>query len=351
MSSVSRVNAASRPSTPSQTNGEERARRGIRLAALRAPLVIKLLGANLAIVMVLVALGVGAGLPLAPRTLIIIALAILAHTVAVLFALQPIRELESVARRVWHGDYAARVESSSVTDTEVLRVGSMFNVLLDGLAADRARMRELARDVIDTGDRERSTIARELQDSTAQHVAALLYELSAAARDAQNSALRGRLEAARDAAEEILEEIRQLSHIVHSAVLDDLGLTSALKRLARDSSHGNGINVDVQADVEDRLPRNVEAALFRVAQEAALNATRHASPKQIHLLVRRREGTVVMQIHDDGKGFRVAETIELPTSRGLASMRQRLALVDGTLTIDSSPTKGTTITASVPVAS
>lgn len=314
------------------------------------PLALKLVGANVAIVLALLVSAQFTGVPLTPGLVELAGLAVVVHAAIVLVALHPIRELESVARRVWHGDYAARVEQSAVADNEVLRVGSMFNILLDGLAADRARMRGLARDVIESGDRERSALARELHDSTAQRVAALQFELSAAARESRDPLLADRLLSARDAAEGILEELRHLSQSVHSAVLDDLGLGAALKRLARDAGNGNAIDFDVDAELgERRLPRNVESALFRVAQEAVYNATRHAAPRCIRVHVRRGESEAVLQIHDDGKGFSVASTMQLPSSRGLASMRERLALVDGHLTIDSAPNAGTTVTATVPL--
>jgi signal transduction histidine kinase len=346
------VNLDSRSAEPSKPHAR-RARRGIRLAALRVPLVVKLVGANVALVGAIVALASYEHFHVTAAMLGIAAVAIVVNATVVLVALHPIRELESVARRVWHGDYAARVEQSVVADNEVLRVGSMFNILLDGLESDRARMRELARDVIAAGDRERSAIARELHDSTAQRVAALQFELSAAARearDARNPVLAERLETARDAAEEILEELRQLSQAVHSAVLDDLGLPAALKRLARDAGNGNAIDFDVVADIgTERLPRSIEVALFRVAQEAVYNATRHAAPRRVQIRLRRGEPQLVLQVHDDGKGFHAASAMQQPTSRGLASMRERLALVDGHLSIDSAPAAGTTVTATVPL--
>lgn len=350
MSTVIRVNADTPTSGISAPASSRTARRGIRLAALRVPLVLKLVGANVAIIAALVALASWAGLHVTAAILAVALLAVVAQTAIVMIALHPIRELESVARRVWHGDYAARVEQSIVADHEVLRVGSMFNILLDGLESDRARMRELARDVIAAGDRERSAIARELHDSTAQRMAALQFEIAAIARDERDPALAARLEDARDSAENLLEELRALSRSVHSAVLDDLGLAAALKRLARDAGNGNAIDFDVDADLGDwRLPRNVEAALFRVAQEAVYNATRHAAPRRVHINLRRDRPQVVMQIHDDGKGFRVPSVMDSRTSRGLASMRERLALIDGTLAIDSAPNAGTTVTAAVPV--
>lgn len=326
------------------------AKRGIRLAALRVPLAVKLVGANLLVVAVLLAAWLMAGGPLNGVVAVILALVVGLHLALVLVALRPIRDLEAVASRVWRGDYGARVERSNVADQEVLRVGSMFNILLDGLASDRARMRRLASDVIEAGDRERAALARELQESTAQHIAGLLFELSLAARDANDPALAERLRAARDGAEGILEEVRLLSQTVHPAVLDDLGLAAALRKLARDSSNGNGIDIDVNADGSpDRLPANVESTLYRVAQEAVRNATRHGSPRHVRLSLWRQDNSATIEVHDDGRGFDLAEVDRSGKGRGLESMRERVALVDGWLDIKTAKGSGTTISATVPL--
>jgi signal transduction histidine kinase len=325
--------------------------RGIRLAALRVPLAAKLVGANLFVVAVLVALFGAAGVKTSGLIAIGIAAVVVVHLVLVLVALRPIRELEGVASRVWRGDFAARVGRSTVADNEVLRIGSMFNILLDGLASDRARMRALATDVIEAGERERAALARELQDSTAQHVAALLFELAAAARDANDPALAERLRASRDYAESILEEVRLLSHTVHPAVLDDLGLEAALRKLGRDAGYGNVIDFDVAAEpARDRLPRNVEAALYRVAQEAVRNATRHASPRHVRISLRRERNNACLEIHDDGAGFDLKEVERRGRdARGLAAMRERLSLVDGWVEVKTARGSGTTVSATVPL--
>jgi hypothetical protein len=229
------------PLVRGQSRPRARGGAGIRLAALRVPLVAKLVGANLGVVAVLTAAWVASGAVLNAEVLLAILAVLVLHLVVIGIALRPIQDLEAVASRVWKGDFAARVEQSAVADDQVLRVGAMFNLLLDGLVADRARMRALAAEVIEVGDRERAALARELHDSTAQRLAALMLQVSAAARDAKDPALAARLAEIRDAAEEVTEEVRLLSHTVHPRVLDDLGLVPALRKLARDSSAGTGV--------------------------------------------------------------------------------------------------------------
>jgi signal transduction histidine kinase len=322
----------------------------MRLAALRVPLVAKLVGANLLVMVGLIVAWLTRGGTLSAGPALIVAVLAVAHAMLVIIALRPIRDLEDVASRVWNGDFGARVERSLVADHGVVRVGSMFNVLLDGLAADQARLRTLATEVIAAGDRERAALARELHDSTAQRIAALVLQLSVAARDTVDLEVAGRLEEAREAAAEILEEVRLMSHSMHPAVLDDLGLVAALQKLARDSSNGNGIDFDVDGQkVSSRLPRNVEGVLYRVAQEAVRNATRHASPRHVRITLNADDSVAMLTVHDDGVGFDPAEAERRRPGMGLMSMRERVALVDGCLDIKTARGSGTSVTASVPI--
>ena len=330
--------------------GQSRASRSI--AGLRAPLLVKVVGANLMALAGLCAAwlyfggwaGVSTGL-----VVTVLALA-LVHFALVAIALRPIRDIEIAVARVWRGDSGARVRESAVADREVVRVGKMFNLLLDGLEADGARMRKLASDIIAIGDRERAALARELHDSTAQRLAALLLQISSAARDTRDPALAARLAAARDAAEAVTEEVRLLAHTVHPGVLDDLGLVPALQKLARDASHGTGIVVDVEAPrTLSSFSQNVNSVLYRVAQESVRNATRHASPRRIHVTLSILDGQARIEIRDDGVGFDLADAERRRPGMGLFTMRERVGLLNGAFDIRTAPGSGTSVVASVPL--
>ncbi len=322
----------------------------MKLAALRVPLAIKLVGANVAAVFVILAVWLGTGARMNGVVAGAIVLIVALHPAVVLVALRPIRDLEIVASRVWRGDFGARVVRSRVADREVLRVGSMFNLLLDGLVSDRARLRALASEVIAIGDQERAAIARALHDSTAQHIAALQFQLSVAARESTDPSMAERLASARDSAEHILEEVRSLSHTVRPALLDDLGLEAALRRLASDSAAANAFDVDVVAPTPaTRLPSAAEAVLYRVAEEAMRNVVRHASASAVHIHLVRQESHVTLEVHDDGAGFNLAAITPAGSGGGLRSLRERLALVDGWLDITTTPGRGTTLSATVPL--
>jgi len=326
------------------------ARRDIRLAALRVPLLGKLVGANLLMVGALTGFWLSSGGVLTLRVVLALVAVLIVQTVLTLVALRPVRDLESVASRLWNGDYGARVSRSNVADAEVLRIGSMFNILLDDLAADRARMRELAAEVIAAGDRERAALARELHDSIAQHLAGLLLELAAAARDTRDAIIAERLRDARDMVESTLQEARALSHALHPGVLDDLGLEAAVRKLARDASHGTGIDIDVNFDSETpRLPHDVEAVLYRVAQESMRNATTHSGAKHIRLSLHRDATAATLNVHDDGVGFDAVEAERRRHGMGLTSMRERVDLLNGQFAVRTAKGSGTTISSTLPL--
>jgi signal transduction histidine kinase len=230
-------------------------------------------------------------------------------------------------------------------------VGRTVNLLLDALDADRTRMRALAAQTISAQDAERARIARELHDSTAQTIAALTYQLSALARDANEPAIQSRLTELHALAGDALEEVRVLAHTIHPRVLDDLGLVAALGWLSRRTREHCGLDVTVTSTAGDavaRLSRPAAAALYRVAQESLRNVERHADATTATITVALDEGAVALTVADDGRGFDLAEAEERRPGMGLFAIRERLALVDGTVDIDTAPGAGTRVHARVP---
>jgi len=334
-------------------------RRGLVFWFLRLPLVVKLMGANVLIVLVS-----GAAVYLvhwpavsAWRVVLVggaVLLTALAMNIAlVLVALAPLHRLEATARRIWGGDLDARVRSSALADRETTRLGTTLNLLLDGLLADRARLRALATEVIRVGERERAVLARELHDSTAQLMAALIYQLSAAQREARDPVLAVKLTELRGLASEILEELRHLAHAAHPRVLDDLGLLAALRALGRTMTDPMVTRVQVvllEGSDEDvqQLEPHVASVVYRVAQEAIRNAVRHANASLVTLQLRVTSTSAAINITDNGTGFDLAHAEGQREGLGLFTMRERVALVDGTISIDTVPGHGTSVQARVP---
>lgn len=322
---------------------------------LRVPLVSKIAGANAIIVTaaLLVALHGGTNGQATRLWLVLLValgLGLVVNATLVIIALRPLNELEQTARRVWQGELDARVPASSVADAGIQKVGRTLNILLDGLSADRARLRDLAKQVIQAGDRERASIARELHDSTAQTLAALLLELSVLAAENSDPRLESRIARVRAIVGDVLDEVRLLAHTVHPRVLDDLGLVAALQLLARESMERASALVEYTGPVKvDALDPACASALYRVAQEAVGNAMRHSQARNISIRLDVANAAAHLDVVDDGVGFVPSDVEQRRPGMGLFTMRERAALVGGCLEIQSEPGRGTRVVAAVPL--
>ena len=322
---------------------------------LRVPLLAKLAGANLIIVVAaLIGVVVERRLDTPATAVSILGLALATSLVVnialVYVALRPLSDLELTATRLSAGDMDARVPTSVLADRDMARIGTTLNALLDTLTEDRARERKLAAQVISAQDGERARVARELHDSTAQTITAILLQLGAAARESTSEPLNARIATLRELAAEALEEVRSMSHTMHPRVLDDLGLAAALEWLARQAREQGPMTVDVDAgEVSVPIPPSIAAALYRVAQEALRNAARHANASRVDIRLRQNGADAMLEIEDDGVGFDVAQAEKRRPGMGMFSMRERVGLVNGRLAVDSVRGRGTSIIATVPL--
>jgi len=147
---------------------------------------------------------------------------------------------------------------------------------------------------------------------------------------------------------ETLQDVRRLAVQLRPKALDDFGLVAALEALVETFSEATGIGVDLEAQLGDkRLPTEVETTLYRIVQEALTNIVKHAQASKVSVLLVRRPGSVTAVIEDDGDGFRVDDVRD--DAAGLIGMRERLALHDGRLTVESSPESGTTLAIEMPL--
>lgn len=213
-----------------------------------------------------------------------------------------------------------------------------------------ATIRALLSEVLTAQEEERRRIARELHDDTAQTLTSLLVGLRAVEESRDLEQAQGAAGRLRGFVSSALLGVQRMARGLRPSVLDDLGLEEALERLGLDVSRANGFLVDVHSTGPrlPRLPEGLEIALYRMAQEALTNATKHASPKAVSILFHRSASEVRLVVEDDGKGF---DALQVPseTQFGLVGMRERAHLVGGVMTLDSSTGSGTTICITVPV--
>lgn len=215
-----------------------------------------------------------------------------------------------------------------------------------------ARLRVLARRVVQSQEDERAHLARELHDGTSQTLVStkLLIEAAVAELERERAApptLARALQRLNDA----LAETRWLSHRLRPALLDTLGLPAALEHLAQEFSDPGPLQVHLAVDSTPvELPDDVKTALFRVAQEALTNVHKHAGARTVHLSLDFVDGGVQLEVRDDGSGFDEGALQADPQQGiGLRNMRERLASVGGTLAVRSGE-KGTRVVAEVPAA-
>ena len=214
----------------------------------------------------------------------------------------------------------------------------------------QVRLRQMSSHVLTAQEEERTRIARELHDDTAQALTSVLVRLRLLERSAEDKRLRSGLAELRDLTVETLEGVRRLAIDLRPPMLDDLGLEAAIQSHVQDFSRQRQINVNFTSSGLGRLPPNVELVLYRIVQEALSNVAKHASASRVETRLSRKGRTLRLLVEDDGCGFDVeAAKGSRQSGLGLFGMEERLALIGGTLRVDSSPGKGTRLSAEVPL--
>ncbi|WP_445682802.1 cache domain-containing protein [Radicibacter daui] len=211
------------------------------------------------------------------------------------------------------------------------------------------KLKELTQRVIDTQEEERLRIARELHDGISQNLVGVRYALDLARRrvTAESPEALAAIEKGAGALNDAIKEVRRISHDLRPGVIDDLGLTTALKALVENFSERNNIPATLDSVAfKHMLVPEARIALYRVAQEALTNIERHAGATAVTVRFSSQRGRIQMQISDNGRGF--AATDKRRAGLGLRNMQERMAHFGGQLLVESSA-KGTTLTAQLPV--
>ena len=213
-------------------------------------------------------------------------------------------------------------------------------------AADERRSQRLA-----AMEEERTRWARELHDETLQGLAALRLGLASAGRAGTPERLGGAVRQAVDQLDGEIASLRALITDLRPAALDQLGPEAAIEALAT-RARRQGLEVDVELDFayekereSERLVGDLETAVYRIVQEALTNARTHGAAHHVRVEVQETDETVRLEVRDDGGGF---DPSAATTGFGLVGMRERAELVRGTISVESAPGEGTTVTATLP---
>jgi PAS domain S-box-containing protein len=233
--------------------------------------------------------------------------------------------------------------------------GSQGGVLLFAEDVTRIKQSEetlskMSQKLIQAHEEERTRIARELHDDICQRIVLLAMNLDRY-RHAHPESLsepKGELGQASEQLQDLGSDVQALSHRLHSSKLEHLGLAAAAAGFCREFSDQFGVNIDFQAgDMPKELSGDISICLFRVLQEAVRNAAKHSGAKYFRVSLRNGSNQIELTVHDSGIGFD-PELAFRKSGLGLTSMRERMKLVNGELSIESGMQRGTTVFARVP---
>ncbi|MEJ5247311.1 HAMP domain-containing sensor histidine kinase [Caldilinea sp.] len=335
----------------------------LRRRLLHTPLFYKILWANIAIVALgavagtiitvwhvtafpdqehypLIALFAGAG----------VVISVLVNQWVLRKALEPLDRLQTAVEAIRSGSRNVRVELGDNSDERFDRLAEAFNQMLEQIEHDSQRLRQLSHQILQAQEEERRRLAHELHDEAAQSLTSLLVHIRLLER-AQNPAEAQRhIQELRELTARALEDVRRVALDLRPKILDDLGLAAALEWRVDELNKAHGLQASITIEgMERRLPREMELVFYRIAQEALSNVCRHAQAKKVAVSLHSDGRRCILEVVDDGVGFDASRLDgRKGDGLGLIGMRERIAMIGGSLEIASRPGAGTRIKAQAP---
>jgi PAS domain S-box-containing protein len=233
----------------------------------------------------------------------------------------------------------------------MLRVIGMVADITERKLAEEA-LSSVSHRLIEAQELERTRIARELHDDFSQRLALLAVELEELHQNLPIlPEIRRRMGGIQKQVSEIATDIQTLSHELHSSKLQYLGIAAAMRGFCKEFSEQQDVEIDLRShDVPSSLPPDISLCLFRVLQEAVHNSAKHSGVRHFEVRLWGALDQIHLTVGDTGTGFD-SEAVKESRGLGLISMKERLKLLKGTLSIESLPKRGTTIHARVPLSS
>jgi two-component system sensor histidine kinase UhpB len=250
------------------------------------------------------------------------------------------------------GDFRRTITFKS--DDEIKKLADSFNLMARMLTEKMRMERQYLSQIIDAQENERKRISRELHDEIGQSLTAIKFSLDMIERDLPqtSSVVRERLGEAKSLSNQTLTSMRQLSMDLRPTMLDDLGLIPTLRWYVQNFSTRLNICSDFQAiGFEEKLPPQIETALYRIVQEALNNIAKHARASRFEVRLERRDSIISATIRDNGKGFDLEKVLHPESPErgfGIVGMQERVSLLGGHIDIRSKPNSGAEIQIEVP---
>jgi signal transduction histidine kinase len=222
------------------------------------------------------------------------------------------------------------------------------------LKESEEQLRFLSSQLLTAQETERRRLSRELHDEVGQALAVLKLRTDFIRESLDKDKAKAREECERSLhyIDQVIENVRRLSRDLSPAVLENVGLTAAIKWLVENITHNHQARVTLDLiQVDDLFSQDSKIMIFRVIQEALTNIVRHAKAKNISIAIKRSGNRVMFLIEDDGKGFNVVKAAGREAAKkglGLKTMDERVRMLRGTLDLHSEEGKGTRITFTAP---
>ena len=215
--------------------------------------------------------------------------------------------------------------------------------------ASSEQLRKLAARLVGVREEERTRISREVHDELGQSLTAVKLDLAwlAGRLPRRNAQMHERIRSTLELADSINQSVRRISTDLRPGILD-LGLAAAVEWQVQEFQARTGIQCKLQLLTQELFAPDVSTALFRILQETLTNIARHAKATRVEVVKQRQRDRLVLQIHDNGRGFD-PEDPSLLKSLGLLGMRERAAILGGQVNVSSAPGKGTSVTAWIPI--
>lgn len=253
---------------------------------------------------------------------------------------QPVREAAAMADRLARGDLGVRIPERGIAEIGVLQ--RSFNTMAESLQQSRAELAASRTRIVAAGDQARRQIERDLHDGIQQRLVSLVLNLrtAEAAIPPELPELRRQLAEIADSLTGALKDLRELSRGIHPAILSAGGLSPALKALARRSA----VPVQLDIDVQQRLPEPIEVAAYYVAAEALTNTAKHARASLAHVTLHAHSDRLQLSIRDDGVGGATTNG-----GSGLVGLTDRVEALGGTIVVESPAGRGTRLVVDLPL--
>lgn len=256
---------------------------------------------------------------------------------------QPLQKLETKAAALAWGDFEA-IKDPVGGISEVQHLQTELTEMSRKVQAAQEGLRDYIGAITSAQEEERLRLARDLHDDTIQSVIALKQRVQLAQKSVKDHVSRKTLAELETLSEQTIENLRRMTRALRPIYLEDLGLVTALEMLAKETSQNSGIQIEFhKTGEEQRLAREVELALYRMAQEALSNVVRHSQATRADLRIAFEKNGIELEVSDNGVGFDMPKS---PTDFaasghfGLLGIRERAELIGARLEVESIKGKG-----------